>query len=407
MRASREELEQLTGALNALAAEERGLRRKKEALEAELSAISVWPSGTWTGGSPRPGGAGPGPGGPGRTEERAGPVRAHPPQGGAEAGPGGAGLSESPGAGDQTGGGGPGPGGGGAGAGPDRRPGRPLSRTDGGGGRGVRQKSGGGVCRGPEKRRDLVAHGQAGPGDRRAGGRGHGGAGPGSGGRRLLSRRPHRGSLLVFTLALGVFNHSQARRSRAWGDQVLDRFSVKTRRNWRGCWRTTGPGPRPPDQAAQQVRLVREGLSDRKARRENSRKDLFDFVHSFAPEVKDLFGCSAALSRALNLGERRLRWPTQSWRGPAAVRCPESSGGPGGGTRGPGTGGPPAHHGGDRRPAGHRPGRPGAHRPGPEHGPGPSEGGGGPCRRPGRPARRSWRGSWSGAARSTRPSPPP
>ena len=36
--ASREELEQLTGALNALAAEERGLCRKKEALEAELSA---------------------------------------------------------------------------------------------------------------------------------------------------------------------------------------------------------------------------------------------------------------------------------------------------------------------------------------------------------------------------------
>ena len=59
------------------------------------------------------------------------------------------------------------------------------------------------------------------------------------------------------------------------------------------------------DQAAQQVRLVREGLSDRQARLENSRKDLFDFVHSFAPEVKDLFGCSAALSRALNLGERQ------------------------------------------------------------------------------------------------------
>ena len=38
VKASREELEQLTGALNALAAEERGLRRKKEALEAELSA---------------------------------------------------------------------------------------------------------------------------------------------------------------------------------------------------------------------------------------------------------------------------------------------------------------------------------------------------------------------------------
>lgn len=109
---------------------------------------------------------------------------------------------------------------------------------------------------------------------------------------------------LVFTLALGVFNHSQARRSRAWGDQVLDRFSVKTPEELDGVLEDYRARAAAADQAAQQVRLVREGLSDRQARRENSRKDLFDFVHSFAPEVKDLFGCSAALSRALNLGER-------------------------------------------------------------------------------------------------------
>ena len=109
---------------------------------------------------------------------------------------------------------------------------------------------------------------------------------------------------LVFTLALGVFNHSQARRSRAWGDQVLNRFSVKTPEELDGVLEDYRTRAAAADQAAQQVRLVREGLSDRQARRENSRKDLFDFVHSFAPEVKDLFGCSAALSRALNLGER-------------------------------------------------------------------------------------------------------
>lgn len=58
------------------------------------------------------------------------------------------------------------------------------------------------------------------------------------------------------------------------------------------------------EQAAQQVRMVYGGLADRRARQENSRTDLLQFVHSFAPEVTDLFGCSAALSRALNLGER-------------------------------------------------------------------------------------------------------
>lgn len=51
--------------------------------------------------------------------------------------------------------------------------------------------------------------------------------------------------------------------------------------------------------------MVRETLADRKARRENSRVDLLSFVHAFAPEVSDLFGCSAALSRALNLEERQ------------------------------------------------------------------------------------------------------
>ena len=58
------------------------------------------------------------------------------------------------------------------------------------------------------------------------------------------------------------------------------------------------------DQAAQQVRMIQGGLKDRQARLENSRQELFRFVHAFAPEVKELFGVSAALSRALNLGER-------------------------------------------------------------------------------------------------------
>ena len=58
------------------------------------------------------------------------------------------------------------------------------------------------------------------------------------------------------------------------------------------------------DQATQQVRMIQGGLKDRQARLENSRQELFRFVHTFAPEVKELFGVSAALSRALNLGER-------------------------------------------------------------------------------------------------------
>ena len=42
-------------------------------------------------------------------------------------------------------------------------------------------------------------------------------------------------------------------------------------------------------------------LNDRKARKENTHTDLLDFVHSFAPQATGLFGCSAAISRALSL----------------------------------------------------------------------------------------------------------
>ena len=55
------------------------------------------------------------------------------------------------------------------------------------------------------------------------------------------------------------------------------------------------------DACAEQAKAVRGSLNDLKARKENSRTDIFAFVHAFAPEVKELFGCSAALSRALNL----------------------------------------------------------------------------------------------------------
>ena len=49
---------------------------------------------------------------------------------------------------------------------------------------------------------------------------------------------------LVFTLALGVFNHSQARRSRAWGDQVL-LTRPPSRCAWCGRgYRTGRPGGR-------------------------------------------------------------------------------------------------------------------------------------------------------------------
>ena len=55
------------------------------------------------------------------------------------------------------------------------------------------------------------------------------------------------------------------------------------------------------EQAQRQLDTVRTALEERRTKLGTSRGELLDFVHGFAPEVKDMFGCSAALSRALNL----------------------------------------------------------------------------------------------------------
>ena len=60
------------------------------------------------------------------------------------------------------------------------------------------------------------------------------------------------------------------------------------------------------EEKMRQVDTVQRALDDHKRRRERGRAGLLDFVHTFAPEVSDLFGCSAALSRALGM-EDRLR----------------------------------------------------------------------------------------------------
>ena len=104
--------------------------------------------------------------------------------------------------------------------------------------------------------------------------------------------------------AASLISLSAGKKADAAGRRVLERYGVQGTDEVIALARAYRERTAAADRAAQQVRLVRSGLSERQARRENTRTDLFQFVHSFAPEVKDLFGCSAALSLALNLEER-------------------------------------------------------------------------------------------------------
>ncbi len=104
--------------------------------------------------------------------------------------------------------------------------------------------------------------------------------------------------------AASLISLSAGKKADAAGRRVLERYGVQGPDEVIALARAYRERTMAADQAAQQVRLVRAALSERQARRENTHTDLFQFVHSFAPEVKDLFGCSAALSLALNLEER-------------------------------------------------------------------------------------------------------
>lgn len=103
---------------------------------------------------------------------------------------------------------------------------------------------------------------------------------------------------------LSLLARSAGKKAGQEGAKILERYGVESPEELLQAGRAYRERMAAADQCAQQVRMIQSGLKDRQARRENSRQDLFDFVHSFAPEVKELFGCSAALSRALNLEER-------------------------------------------------------------------------------------------------------
>ena len=55
------------------------------------------------------------------------------------------------------------------------------------------------------------------------------------------------------------------------------------------------------DKAAHETEVIQNAVTERQGKRDGAKQKLLDFVHGFAPEVKDMFGCSAALSRALSL----------------------------------------------------------------------------------------------------------
>ena len=107
--------------------------------------------------------------------------------------------------------------------------------------------------------------------------------------------------LAVALFLLGVYCLSRGKRSAQDGRAVFVRYQVQSQEELENLVRDYRTRCDAAEEAARQSKAIRGTLNDRKARRDNSRTDLLNFVHTFAPQASGLFGCSAALSRALNL----------------------------------------------------------------------------------------------------------
>ena len=120
---------------------------------------------------------------------------------------------------------------------------------------------------------------------------------------QLLSYPLYAGiALLVLGIAAGLFSAGQAKKQRDWAQKRLSAYGVDDLSQLDTLLSDYQARCRRAQEAADHAKVVRGDLNDRKARRDNSRAALLNFVHTFAPQVRDLFGVSAALSRALNLG---------------------------------------------------------------------------------------------------------
>ena len=108
--------------------------------------------------------------------------------------------------------------------------------------------------------------------------------------------------------ALALLSLLPLRRARSAGtrrEQLLARYGAEEEEQLTGLAEEYRHREEEACRAMEEASRVRTSLADRMARRENSWADILGFVHDFAPEVTDLFGCSAALSRALGLEEQR------------------------------------------------------------------------------------------------------
>ena len=94
---------------------------------------------------------------------------------------------------------------------------------------------------------------------------------------------------------------SRSKGAKKQAEKILAQYGVQTQEELTALAQSYQERCQKAEKAAHEVEVIQNAVGERQSKRDTTKEELLDFVHQFAPEVRDLFGCSAALSRALNL----------------------------------------------------------------------------------------------------------
>ena len=107
--------------------------------------------------------------------------------------------------------------------------------------------------------------------------------------------------LAVACFLFGVFCLYRGKKMAGSSRAVLSRYGVQTPEELTALAQDYRERRQGAERAAHEVEVIGNAVTERQEKRDAAKTELMEFVHQFAPEVNDLFGCSAALSRALNI----------------------------------------------------------------------------------------------------------
>lgn len=105
------------------------------------------------------------------------------------------------------------------------------------------------------------------------------------------------GGAAITSLILGLM----AKKKRKTARNLLEPYGVQTPEELTALARAYQERCQAAEKAAHEAEVIQNAVTERQTKRDETKTNLLDFVHAFAPEVKDLFGCSAAVSRALGM----------------------------------------------------------------------------------------------------------